>query len=91
MVANNNTEGKEENSRGLRTLMAIMMINTLAAILKVNNISKIMGCSGMTNIPMINKTKAGMLRSLKLNLVKFCRIVDRVSVLMVRFMPITWV
>jgi hypothetical protein len=33
---------------------------------------------------MIN-TNAGMLRSLKLNLDKFCRIVDSVSVLIVSF------
>jgi hypothetical protein len=45
MVANNKTEGNEENSKGFRTLMAIMMISTLEAILKVNNISKSMGCN----------------------------------------------
>ena len=83
MVANSSTEGKEENSSGLRTLIAIMMIKSADAILKVNSTSSTMGGRGMTNIPMINKTKPGMLRSLKLNLDKFCRIVDRVSVLIV--------
>ena len=62
--------------------MAIMMISTLDAILKVNNTSSTKGCSGITSMPMINKTRAGMLRSLKLNFDRFCRMFDRVSVLM---------
>ena len=85
MVANSSTEGKDENSSGLRTLMAIMMISTAVAILKVKSTSSSIGGSGMTSMPIMINTNAGMLRSLKLNLDKFCRIVDSVSVLIVSF------
>ena len=77
MVANNSTVGNEENSKGLRVLMAIMMIKTLAAILKVNKMSSRTGCSGITNMPIINNTSAGMLRSVRLNFDRFCRMTDR--------------
>jgi len=43
--------------------MAIMMIKTLEAMLNVNKTSSKKGGSGKTNMPMINNTKAGMLRS----------------------------
>ena len=77
IVANNSTVGKEENSKGLRVLMAIMMISRLAAILKVNKMSSSTGCSGITSMPMIINTNPGMLRSAKLNFDRFCRMADR--------------
>ena len=82
MVANSKIVGKDENSSGFRTRMAIMMISTLAAILKVNKTSSRTGCRGMTSMPMISKTRTGILNSLKLNFDRFCRTVDRVKVLM---------
>jgi len=63
IVANRSTDGKEENSNGLRVPMAIMMIKTLEAMLNVNKTSSKNGGSGKTNMPMINSTKAGMLKS----------------------------
>jgi hypothetical protein len=59
MVANNKTEGKDENSNGLRVPMAIMMINKLMAMLKVNKMSNIKAGRGTTNMAMINNTMAG--------------------------------
>jgi hypothetical protein len=59
--------------------MAIMMIKTLAAMLKVNKTSSKNGGSGMTSMPIINNTRAGMLRSAKLNFDIFCRMVARLS------------
>ena len=77
MVANKSTVGNEENSRGLRVLIAIMMINKLVAMLKVNKMSSTTGCKGITSMPTINNTSAGMLRSAKLNFDRFCRMADR--------------
>ena len=80
IVAKRRTEGKEENSNGLRVPMAIMMIKTLEAMLNVNKTSRKNGGRGKTNMPMINNTRAGILRSAKLNFDRFCRMVDRLSV-----------
>jgi hypothetical protein len=52
--------GKDENSSGLRVLMAIMMITKLITILKVNKKSNKSGGSGKTNMAMINNTKTGI-------------------------------
>jgi hypothetical protein len=60
IVANNKTVGKDENSSGLRVLMAIMMITKLITILKVNKKSNKSGGNGNTNMAMINNTKTGM-------------------------------
>jgi hypothetical protein len=60
IVANNKTVGKDENSSGLRVLMAIMMITKLMTILKVNKKSNKSGGNGKTNMAMINNTKTGM-------------------------------
>jgi len=60
MVANNKMVGKDENSRGLRVLMAIMMITKLMTILKVNKKSNKSGGNGKTNMAMINNTKTGI-------------------------------
>jgi hypothetical protein len=62
MVANNNTVGNEENSNGLRVLMAIMMITKLITMLKVNKKSNKTGDKGSTSMAMINNTKTGMPR-----------------------------
>ena len=62
MVANNKTVGKDENSKGLRVLMAIMMITKLITMLKVNKKSNKSGGKGSTNMAMINNTKTGMPR-----------------------------
>jgi hypothetical protein len=62
MVANNKTVGKDENSMGLRVLMAIMMITKLITMLKVNKKSNKSGGKGSTNMAMINSTKTGMPR-----------------------------
>ena len=62
MVANNNTVGNEENSNGLRVLMAIMMITKLMMMLKVNKKSNKMGGNGSTNMAMINNTRTGIPR-----------------------------
>ena len=62
MVANNNTVGKDENSRGLRVPMAIMMITKLITMLKVNKKSNKTGDKGSTNMAMINNTRTGMPR-----------------------------
>ncbi len=59
MVANNNTDGKDENSSGLRVPMAIMMISKLQAMLNVNKMSKSSAGRGTTNMAMINNTSAG--------------------------------
>jgi hypothetical protein len=59
MVANNKTDGKDENSSGLRVPMAIMMTNKLQPMLKVNRMSNNKGGSGTTNMAMINNTMAG--------------------------------
>jgi hypothetical protein len=59
MVANNKTDGKDENSSGLRVPMAIMMTNKLQPILKVNRMSNNNGGKGTTNMAMINNTMAG--------------------------------
>jgi hypothetical protein len=58
-VANNKTDGKDENSSGLRVPMAIMMISKLIAMLKVNKMSNIKAGRGTTNMAMINNTIAG--------------------------------
>ena len=60
MVANNKTDGKEENSKGLRVPIAIMMITRPITMLNVNKMSNIKGGKGTTNMAMITKTKAGM-------------------------------
>ena len=62
------------------TLMAIMMTSKLAAILKVNSTSNKNAGKGTINMPMINNTKAGMLRPVKLNRDRLCRNVDSDSV-----------
>jgi hypothetical protein len=59
MVANNKTDGKDENSSGLRVPMAIMMTNKLQPMLKVNRMSNNNGGRGITNMAMINNTMAG--------------------------------
>ena len=51
---------QDENSSGLRVLMAIMMITKLMTILKVNKKSNKSGGNGKTNMAMINNTMAGM-------------------------------
>ena len=76
MVASNKTEGKDENSKGLRVPIAIMMISTLVAILNVNNTSSKNVGNGTTSIAMINSTSAGILRLASLILERSCRIVD---------------
>ena len=80
IVAKRSTVGNEENSSGLRVLIAIMMISKLDAILKVNSTSNKNAGNGTTNMPMINNTKAGMLRPVKLNRDRLCRNVDSDSV-----------
>ena len=82
MVANNNTEGNDENSSGLRVPMAIMMMTKLQAMLKVNSTSSSNAGKGTTNMAMINNTSAGKPRPVKSNLDRFCRTADRVKVLM---------
>jgi hypothetical protein len=62
MVANNNTVGKDENSRGLRVPIAIMMITKLITMLKVNRKSNKSGGKGSTNMAMINNTRTGIPR-----------------------------
>jgi hypothetical protein len=62
MVANNSTDGKDEKSKGLRVLMAIMMMTKLATMLKVNKKSNNSGGNGKTNMAMINNTSAGIPR-----------------------------
>ena len=62
MVANNSTDGKDEKSKGLRVLMAIMMMTKLATMLKVNKKSNNNGGKGRTNMAMINNTSAGIPR-----------------------------
>ena len=59
MVANSSTDGKDENSRGLRVPMAIMMITKLLAMLNVKRMSSSKGGNGSTNIAMIKSTNAG--------------------------------
>jgi len=59
MVANNRTDGNDENSSGLRVPIAIMMITKLQAMLKVNNTSRSSGGKGKTNIAMMSSTNAG--------------------------------
>ena len=58
-MANNKTEGKDENSSGLRVPMAIMMISKLQAMLNVNKMSRSNEGRGTTNMAMINNTMAG--------------------------------
>jgi hypothetical protein len=82
MVANNSTEGKDENSRGLRVPMAIMMMTKLMAMLKVKNTSNKIAGMGKTNIATISKTKAGMPKPASSMRATCCRIVDRFRVLM---------
>ena len=65
--------------------MAIMMINRLEAMLKVNKISSSQGGSGRTSMAMMSNTNAGMLSPEKLKLLRFCRILDSVSVVMGRY------
>jgi hypothetical protein len=81
MVAKSNTVGKEENSSGLRVPMAIMMMTRLTMMLKVNKKSNNRGGSGNTNIAMMTSTTTGIVSPEASNFDKFCRIVDRVSVL----------
>ena len=81
MVANKRTVGKDENSSGLRVLMAIMMTTRLHMMLKVNKKSNNSGGSGNTNMAMMTSTTTGILSPVRSNFDKFCRIVDRVSVL----------
>jgi hypothetical protein len=73
--------GKEENSSGLRVPMAIMMMTRLTKMLKVNKKSNNRGGSGNTNIAMMTSTTTGIVSPEASNFDKFCRIVDRVSVL----------
>jgi hypothetical protein len=73
--------GKDENSSGLRVLMAIMMTTRLHMMLKVNKKSNNSGGSGNTNMAMMTSTTTGILSPVRSNFDKFCRIVDRVSVL----------
>jgi hypothetical protein len=81
IVANKRTVGKDENSSGLRVLMAIMMTTRLHMMLKVNKKSNNSGGSGNTNMAMMTSTTTGILSPVRSNFDKFCRIVDRVSVL----------
>jgi hypothetical protein len=81
MVANNKTVGKDENSRGLRVPMAIMITTKLIRMLKVNKKSNNNGGNGKTNIAMMTSTTAGILSPERSNFDKLCRIVDRVRVL----------
>jgi len=62
MVANNKTDGNEENSKGFLVLIAIMMITRLETILKVKKKSKIMDGNGITNIAIMSNTSAGIPR-----------------------------
>jgi hypothetical protein len=59
MVAKSKTDGKDENSKGFRVPMAIMMTTRPIMMLKVNKMSNIKGGRGTTNMAMINKTKTG--------------------------------
>ena len=61
-MANNKTEGKDENSSGFLVLIAIMMITKLDTILNVKKKSKIMDGNGITNIAMMSNTSAGIPR-----------------------------
>jgi hypothetical protein len=61
--------------------MAIMMTTKLHMMLKVNKKSNNSGGSGNTNMAMMTSTTTGILSPLRSNFDKFCRIVDRVSVL----------
>ena len=82
MVAKSKTEGNDENSRGLRVPIAIMITTKLIMMLKVNRMSSSKGGSGTTNIAMIIKTKTGKPKPAKSKREKFCRMADRVNVVM---------
>jgi hypothetical protein len=84
MVANNKTEGKDENSSGLRVPIAIMITTKLIMMLKVNKMSSNNGGNGTTNMAMIKSTSAGKPNPAKSNFERFCRIADRVNVFMVK-------
>ena len=86
MVANSSTVGKDEKSSGLRVLMEIMMITRLIIILKVNKKSNKSAGKGSTSMAMINNTSTGIPRPARSNFAKFCRIVDRLKVLIVTFL-----
>ena len=62
--------------------MEIITITSATTILKVNKMSSSKGCSGSTNMAMIINTSAGIPRPAKSKADKFCRIVDRLRVLM---------
>jgi hypothetical protein len=51
-------------------------------MLKVNRMSNNRGGKGITNMAMINKTKAGNPSPARSKRAKFCRIADQVNVLM---------
>jgi hypothetical protein len=82
MVANSSTEGKDENSNGLRVPIATMMTTKPIMMLNVNKMSNSSGGKGTTNMAMISKTKAGKPNPAKLKPERFCRIADRVKVFM---------
>jgi hypothetical protein len=75
-VANSRTDGNDENSKGLRVPMAIMMITKLIKILKVNRISSRSAGNGTTNMAIINITKNGIPSPVNSKFDKRCRIVD---------------
>ena len=54
-------------------------------MLKVNKISSSQGGSGSTSMAMMSSTNAGILSPEKLKLLRFCRILDSVSVVMGRY------
>ena len=83
MVANSKIAGKDENSKGLRVLMAIMMTTKDTTILKVNSKSSSSGGSGSTIIAMMSSTKPGMAKPAGSNRLMFCRRIDRLLLIMV--------
>jgi hypothetical protein len=59
-----------------------MITTKLIMMLKVNKMSSSKGGKGTTNIAMINKTKTGKPKPAKSKREKFCRMADRVNVVM---------
>ena len=83
MVANSKIAGNDENSSGLRVLMAIMMMTKATTILKVKSKSSSNGGSGSTIIAMMSRTKPGMAKPAGSNRPMFCRRIDRLLLIMV--------
>jgi hypothetical protein len=76
MVVRSKTTGKEENSRGRRTLIDIITITRPAIMLNVNSTSSKIEGSGTTNIAIITKMTIGIPRPFASEKFKDCRKLD---------------